>query len=78
MENKTKVLVKGTPVIVFGTYDFDSPKPWLQLLSDPHALDIPESEVKKESAPFLEEILREQETRKNYNAGKNQEVSVDS
>ncbi|MNJ91850.1 hypothetical protein D3C87_95050 [compost metagenome] len=78
LENKTKVLVKGTPVIVFGTYDFDSPKPWLQLLSDPHALDIPESEVKKESAPFLEEILREQETRKNYNAGKNQEVSVDS
>lgn len=76
LENKTKVLVKGTPVIVFGTYDFDAPKPWLQLLADPHALDISENEIQKVSQQFLDEILREQAARKQYDSGNKEEVSV--
>jgi hypothetical protein len=35
------VKVKGTPVVVFG-YDFTAPKPWLQLVANPKALDISE------------------------------------
>lgn len=76
LENKTTVRVKGTPVIVFGTYDFDGPKPWLQLLNDPHALDISEKEIRKESEPFLDEILKEQENRKQYHAGEDEQVTV--
>ena len=30
---KDSVVIKGTPVIVFGKYNFDAPKPWLQLVS---------------------------------------------
>ncbi len=60
VENKTKILKKGTPVIVFGAYDFDGPKPWLKLIDDPHALDISEKELQQITQPFLNEILEEQ------------------
>lgn len=63
LTGKDKVSVKGTPVIIFGTYNFDAPKPWLQLLENPKALDITEAEMENETAPFLESILAEQENR---------------
>ena len=62
------VLVKGTPVIVFGMYDFSSPKPWLQLISDPHSLDIPEDEIVQITRPFLTEILTAQKNRETVQA----------
>ncbi|NEW80049.1 MAG: hypothetical protein GZ086_11635, partial [Gelidibacter sp.] len=58
-----KVLVKGTPVIIFGSYDFDAPKPWLQLIENPKAMDITEDEMQNQTEPFLKEILAEQENR---------------
>jgi hypothetical protein len=58
------VKFKGTPVVVFGSYNFDAPKPWLQLLKDPKALTISESEIDKIIAPYLNEIVKEQEKRK--------------
>jgi len=63
LTGKDKVLVKGTPVIVFGSYDFDSPKPWLQLIENPKALDISEDEMENQTEPFLKLILAEQENR---------------
>lgn len=64
------ILAKGTPVIVFGTYDFDGKKPWLQLAKDPKALDISADLIEKETNPFLSEILKEQEKRDNFIANK--------
>lgn len=58
------VKFKGTPVIVFGSYDFDAPKPWLQLVKNPKALTISESEMEKVTAPYLATILKEQEKKK--------------
>ncbi len=58
------VKFKGTPVIVFGSYPFGEAKPWLQLVKDPKALTISESEMEKVTAPYLETILKEQEKRK--------------
>ncbi|OGS71256.1 MAG: hypothetical protein A3F91_02360 [Flavobacteria bacterium RIFCSPLOWO2_12_FULL_35_11] len=58
------VLVKGTPVIVFGSYDFDAPKPWLKLIDNPKELDITEDEIQNQTEPFLKSILAEQENRK--------------
>ena len=58
------VKFKGTPVVVFGSYTFGSPKPWLRLVEDPKALTISESEMEKVTAPFLETILKEQEKKK--------------
>ena len=57
------VQIKGTPVIVFGNYDFSTPKPWLQLPALPHALDIPESAIEQILAPYLKTILDEQQKR---------------
>ena len=57
------VQVKGTPVIVFGTYNFDGPKPWLQLVANPKALDIKEEEIETLTAPFLNEIISVQKSR---------------
>ncbi|QSW90016.1 L,D-transpeptidase [Flavobacterium endoglycinae] len=63
LKDKENVKVKGTPVVVFGSYNFDGPKPWLQLASDPKALKISESDVEKEVKPFLQEILENQTVR---------------
>ncbi len=60
---KDKVLVKGTPVIIFGSYDFDAPKPWLQLIDNPKVLDIMVAEMENHTAPFLKLILAEQGNR---------------
>lgn len=76
LENKQEVLIKGTPVIVFGSYDFGAQKPWLQLINDPHALDISEKELKKISAPFLNEILTEQKKKEDYQATADTERSA--
>ena len=58
------VKFKGTPVIVFGSYPFGSPKPWLQLVKNPKALTISVSEMEKVTTPFLSTILKEQEKKK--------------
>jgi hypothetical protein len=64
LADEENVKFKGTPVIVFGNYNFDAPKPWLQLLKNPKALTITESEIEKVIAPYLNTILTEQEKRK--------------
>ncbi|WP_163399978.1 L,D-transpeptidase [Flavobacterium fluviatile] len=68
LKDKENVKVKGTPVVVFGSYDFDGPKPWLQLANDSKALNISEAEIEKQTKPFIQEILENQtlrETEKN-------------
>lgn len=60
---KDIVKAQGTPVIVFGTYAFGAPKPWLQLVADPHALDISEEVIQQQAAQFLADILAQQKRR---------------
>lgn len=66
LSEKDIVKVKGTPVIVFGGYNFDGPKPWKQLISQPKILNISESEIKKQTQPFLDAILKEQNVRASF------------
>ena len=66
LEDNQTIKVKGTPVIVFGAYQFEEEKPWLQLIKNPKALDISESEIEKEITPFLQTILTQQKVRENY------------
>ena len=70
LDGKEIVLANGTPVIVFGNYNFDAPKPWLQLISNPHALDITEAEIQKQTTPYLTAILAEQQKRETVAATK--------
>lgn len=39
------VLARGTPVILFGAYDYDAPPPWRRLAVDPGATDMTSAEV---------------------------------
>jgi hypothetical protein len=39
--------------IVFGKYDFEAPKPWLQLLTDPASLNITDEEMQQIVQPHL-------------------------
>ena len=64
MVDDENVKFKGTPVIVFGSYPFGKPKPWLQLVKNPKALTISATEIEKVTKPFLEAILKEQEKKK--------------
>jgi hypothetical protein len=70
LDNKENVLANGTPVIVFGNYDFEAQKPWLQLLTNPHALDISEEEIQKQTMPYLDKILAEQAKREEIQTDK--------
>ena len=58
------VKIKGTPVLVFGSYNFDAPKPWLKLVDNSKALAISESELNSLVKPHLNTILKEQKNRK--------------
>lgn len=65
LQDDENVLVKGTPVIVFGSYPFGEPKPWLQLVQNPKALNISVAEIENTTKPYLNSILSEQKKREN-------------
>ena len=54
---------KGTPVIVFGDFDWDGKKPWKNLSSNPKANDLSVQEMNAIIQPHLDEILKEQKNR---------------
>ncbi|WP_339887585.1 L,D-transpeptidase [uncultured Flavobacterium sp.] len=63
LANAETVKIKGTPVVVFGSYNFNEPKPWLQLVNNPKALSLSENEINSIIKPHLNTILKEQEKR---------------
>ncbi len=66
LKGTDNILAKGTPVIVFGNYDFDGEKPWLQLATNPKALDMTEGNVNAIVEKYLPEILLQQKKRDDY------------
>jgi hypothetical protein len=70
LENENSVKIKGTPVIVFGKYDFKAPKPWLTLKIDPNRLKISEDKLEKIILPHINEIKKEEKIRDEYNTNK--------
>lgn len=66
LNDKEEINAKGTPVIVFGSYNFDQPKPWLQLVKNPKIIAISAEDIEKETSPFLNEILEQQRIREDF------------
>jgi hypothetical protein len=62
--HKDAVKKKGTAVIVFGNYNFDAAKPWMQLVKDPHVLDISVKEINQIVQPHLKTIIADQQKKK--------------
>lgn len=58
------IKTKGTPVIVFGGYNFKAVKPWLALLKTPNALEISEKEMNTIIQPYIKSINKEHENSK--------------
>ena len=58
------IKTKGTPVIVFGGYNFKAVKPWLALLKAPNALEISEKEMNTIIQPHIKSINKEHENSK--------------
>jgi hypothetical protein len=63
LESAEKVRLKGTPVVVFGSYDFKNPKIWNTLPQDAKALSISETALETTISPYLPSILKEQAKR---------------
>jgi hypothetical protein len=63
LESAEKVRLKGTPVVVFGSYDFKNPKIWNTLPQDAKALSISEAALETTISPYLPSILKEQTKR---------------
>ena len=60
------VLANGTPVVVFGAYPFDGPKPWKMLLTNSAALDLSPDMVTQLISNYMGAILSAQEKRVAY------------
>lgn len=63
LESAEKVKLKGTPVVVFGSYDFKNPKIWNSLPQNAKALSISEAALETTISPYLPSILKEQAKR---------------
>ena len=63
LADKETVKAKGTPVIVYGSFDFDARKPWLNLAKDSHANDIAAETLNGIVTKYQVEILKEQKNR---------------
>ena len=53
----------GTPVIVFGDYEWGGKKPWKNLINDPASNDISLEAMDEIIEPLLNKILKEQQNR---------------
>lgn len=70
LADEQTVRAKGTPVIVFGSYDFKGRKPWLNLATDNHATDLTKEQVNQVVKSHITEILKEQQNRQEVVAQK--------
>jgi hypothetical protein len=68
LENEETVKIKGTPVIVYGSYDFKASKPWLSLLENPKKLNLSKNELTGIIKSYLPKILVEEKNRNKYNS----------
>ena len=63
LENAEKVKLKGTPVVVFGSYEFKNPKIWNTLPQNAKSLSISEAALATIISSYLQSILKEQAKR---------------
>lgn len=66
LKNSQTVEVKGTPVVVYGDYNFDVKGDWYQLYKDPSVTTISEATLIEVMTPHKEEILKQQKIRQEY------------
>ena len=63
LANDTAVAAYGTPVLVYGRYDFGNRKPWRNLGAGNHTPSLSPYELQQEASEFLPAIRQRQEQR---------------
>ncbi len=59
-----KIIAYGTPVIIYGKYDYKTPRPWKNLVHNPKATFIKRKEMEEIVNPFIKTIIKRGEERK--------------
>ena len=70
-----KIIADGTPVIIFGKFNYKVKPIWKYLADDPHATDISESKIDSIISPFLPVIKKKREIRDSVLATRNKLAS---
>lgn len=55
-DNQT-VVKNGTPVLLFGSYDYNALAPWKKLPEDPYAMTLSPQDISEALAPYLSELV---------------------
>ncbi len=66
LKDTNTVIARGTPVIVYGDYDFDNRPPWFHLSKNPKATTISSQELEAHVAKHLTEIRKQQQLRNTF------------
>ena len=61
--DEESILAYGTPVIIFDEYDFESPRPWRELVNDPDATKVSVDEIEDELDVYINLILERKKKR---------------
>jgi len=61
--DEESTLAFGTPVIIFDEYDFDSSKPWWELVNDPAEMKISVNDIEDELDDYIDLILERKKKR---------------
>jgi lipoprotein-anchoring transpeptidase ErfK/SrfK len=61
--DEESILAYGTPVIIFDEYDFDSPKPWHELVNDPESANGSANDIENEVDDHVNLILERKKKR---------------
>lgn len=75
LQDKHTIKVKGTPVIVFGDYQFGVKGIWHKLVEDARITHISKSQLEEIIEPYLAEIYNQQFIREEYNKSQNASIT---
>ena len=62
-DNGRRVEVYGTPVLIFGDYDFGQPAPWTRLVENPAATEVTLEEIRTAFEPHRQTLAERRAAR---------------
>lgn len=64
------IVAYGTPVIIYGKYDYKNRRPWKNMADDPKATFVKRNELEEIVKPYIETIIKRAEKRKSLIAAR--------
>jgi len=69
-DEQHRVLVQGTPVLVYGEYDYDKPGPWTRLADDPRSTTVTREGIQRAVVPHRPVLAEWIRLRQQWEAGR--------